>query len=143
MRPRIARARISGIALGLITAAALAGCGGTGYGKSSPPPTTAASTAATGSAGAHRVTATESEYKIALSVSSVPAGRYTIDAVNKGAIEHVLAIAGPGVAGTQTSTIPPRSSQTLTVTLAKGTYDVYCPLPGHKALGMDTKLTVR
>jgi len=28
------------------------------------------------------------------------------------------------------------------VTLKDGTYDLYCSVPGHKALGMDTKLTV-
>jgi uncharacterized cupredoxin-like copper-binding protein len=126
-------------ALVLIVPALAAGCGG---GKSST--STGATTANTAApaAGSHRLTATESEYKIDLSASSVPAGTYVIDAENKGAIEHALAINGPGTSGTQTSTISPGASQTLKVKLSNGTYDVYCPVPGHKALGMDTKLTV-
>ena len=38
-------------------------------------------------------------------------------------------IAGPG-------------TQNLTVTLKTGTYDLFCSVPGHKALGMDTHITV-
>jgi len=127
------------IALVLIAPALVAGCGGGGYASSR---TTAASSAAAPAPGSHRLTATESEYKIVLSASSVPAGKYAIDAVNKGTIDHALAVNGPGTAGTQTSTISPGASQTLAVTLTKGTYDLYCPVPGHKALGMDVKLTV-
>ena len=125
-------------ALVLTASALLAGCGG---GKSSTT-TGAATNAAPTIPGSHRLTATESEYKIALSSSSVPAGKYVIDAVNKGTIDHALAVNGPGTAGTQTGTISPGASQTLNVTLSKGTYDLACPVPGHKALGMDTKLTV-
>ena len=127
-------------ALVLIAPALVAGCGG---GKSSSTTTGAAATNATPpAAGSHRLTATESEYKIVLSSASVPAGKYVIDAMNKGTIDHALAVNGPGTAGTQTSTISPGASATLTVTLSKGSYDIYCPVPGHKALGMDTKLTV-
>lgn len=123
----------------LLVPALLAGCGG-GHGNSS----TAAATTTTASGGpaAHRLTATESEYKIVLSTTSVPPGTYSLDAVNQGKINHALAIDGPGVSNKQTSTISPGSSQALVVTLQKGTYDIFCPLPGHKALGMDAKLTV-
>jgi uncharacterized cupredoxin-like copper-binding protein len=30
----------------------------------------------------------------------------------------------------------------MTVTLQKGTYEVYCPVDGHKERGMQTKITV-
>ena len=119
--------------------ALLAGCGG---GKSGTTTGAATKNSAPPPSGSHRLTATESEYKIVLSSSSVPAGKYVIDAVNKGSIDHALAVNGPGTAGTQTSSISPGASQTLAVTLAKGSYDLYCPVPGHKALGMDVKLTV-
>ena len=33
-------------------------------------------------------------------------------------------------------------TQNLTVTLKAGTYDLFCSVPGHKALGMDTHITV-
>ena len=128
------------IATLLLTPALLTGCGGGGYGSSST--TAAATTTGAGGTAGHRVTATESEYKIALSATSVPAGTYSLAAVNQGKIDHALAIDGPGVSNKQTSTISPGSSQTLAVTLQKGTYDIFCPLPGHKALGMDAKLTV-
>jgi plastocyanin len=117
----------------------LAACGG---GKSNSSTGAATTNAAPQAPGSHSLTATESEYKIVLSASSIPAGKYVIDAVNKGAIDHTLAINGPGTSGTQTSSISPGSSQTLKVTLSKGTYDLYCTVPGHKALGMDAKLTV-
>jgi plastocyanin len=127
-------------ALLLTGSALLAGCGGGGYSSG----TTGAKSASTAppAAGSHRLTATESEYKIVLSSASVPAGKYVIEAVNNGAISHTLAINGPGTAGTQTSSISPGASSTLKVTLSKGTYDLYCTVPGHKALGMDAKLTV-
>ena len=93
--------------------------------------------------GAKRVTATESEYKIVLSQTSLTAGTYIFVAVNKGKIVHSLAVNGPGVARKRTGTIAPGTSKTLTVTLRKGSYDIYCPVDGHKALGMDRKVTVR
>jgi plastocyanin len=90
-----------------------------------------------------RVTATETEYKIVLSRASLKPGTYSFVAVNKGKIAHSLAVNGPGVAHKRiTGTIPPGSSKTLTITLRKGSYDVYCPVDGHKALGMDRKVSV-
>jgi uncharacterized cupredoxin-like copper-binding protein len=120
---------------------ALGACGGGGgYGGSAKAPaTTAAAPAATSS---HQVTAGESEYKIVLSTSTVKPGTYRINAVNKGTIDHQLEITGPGVAGKKTGTISPGASAALTVTLKAGSYDIFCPLPGHKALGMNTELTV-
>ncbi len=38
--------------------------------------------------------------------------------------------------------IAPGESESVTVTLQAGTYDVYCGVPGHKAQGMDVKITV-
>ena len=136
--------RFFSIAAVTLAAALLAGCG-SGYssgGSSSAAVKTVAGAAGGGRSSAHRLTATETEYKIALSASSVPAGTYTVDAVNSGRIVHALELNGPGVTGKQTGTISPGDSRPLVVKLEKGTYDVFCPLPGHKALGMDAKLTV-
>ena len=110
--------------------------GGSGYSSRSAAGTTAMTSS--------RVTATESEYKIVLSQTSLKAGTYTFVAINKGKIAHSLAVNGPGVANKRIAgTIRPGSSKTLTVTLRKGIYDVYCPVTGHKALGMDRKVTVQ
>jgi len=123
--------------------ALLAGCGG-GYGSASGSPATTAATLAVAAHGAarHELTAAESEYKIVLSTSTLAPGTYRIVALNKGTITHSLEIDGPGVSGKQTGSISPGGSAALTVKLAKGSYDIFCPLPGHKALGMNTTLTV-
>ena len=41
-----------------------------------------------------------------------------------------------------TKDISPGQSAKLTVTLKKGAYDIDCPIPGHKALGMNVNITV-
>ena len=125
----------------------LAACGGGSYGSSGSSnlsTTTAAAATVSGhqATSGRQVIAAESEYKIVLSTSNVKPGTYRIKAVNNGSIVHALEINGPGVSGQKTPTISPGQSSALTVKLVAGTYDVFCPLPGHKALGMDTKLTV-
>ena len=56
-------------------------------------------------------------------------------------INESLTINGPGVDNEATPTFP-SGTKTLTVTLQKGTYEFYCSVPGHKAAGMDVKVTV-
>ena len=93
--------------------------------------------------GGTKVTATETEFHIALSTSTFSAGKYTFTAVNKGQLEHSLVINGPGVNKIQTqSLLAPGQSASLTVTLSKGTYDIYCGVPGHKQQGMDVHIKV-
>ncbi len=41
-----------------------------------------------------------------------------------------------------TKDIQPGQSTKLTVTFKKGAYDIYCPVPGHKALGMNMNISV-
>jgi uncharacterized cupredoxin-like copper-binding protein len=114
----------------------LAGCGGGSGGGGGSSPAAAAPPNAT------TVTATETDYKIALSSASVAAGTYTIKAVNSGQVTHALEINGPGVSDKTTAGISPSSSASLTVTLSKGSYEIWCPVANHKAMGMDTHLTV-
>jgi uncharacterized cupredoxin-like copper-binding protein len=87
------------------------------------------------------VTATETEFKIALPSSTIAAGSYSFDVKNDGKIEHDFVIKGNGV-DEKTPTIGAGKSATLDVDLKPGTYDVYCSIPGHKQAGMDVKLTV-
>ena len=120
---------------------ALAACGG---GSTSGAGTggVAGTTASVGGSSRH-VTVTESEYTIALSTTTLQPGATTFVAVNRGKVGHSLEIDGPGVSDKRiVGTIAPGSSQALTVTLRKGTYEIYCPVDGHKSLGMDTHLTV-
>jgi uncharacterized cupredoxin-like copper-binding protein len=88
------------------------------------------------------VKAVETDFHIALSKTSFKAGKYVFDAVNKGQTTHALMITGPGIKMAMTKDIQPGQSATLAVTLKKGTYDVFCPIPGHKALGMNLNINV-
>lgn len=97
--------------------------------------------AASGGAG-NKVTVTETEYSLKLSQNSFKPGTYTFTADNAGKITHALEIDGPGVSDVKTKSLQSGAMQPLTVTLQKGTYEMYCPVPGHKQLGMDTHITV-
>jgi uncharacterized cupredoxin-like copper-binding protein len=102
---------------------------------SAPPASAATSTTS--------IKAVETDFHIALSKSSsFKAGKYVFDAVNKGHTTHALMITGPGIKMAMTKDIQPGQSATLAVTLKKGAYDIDCPIPGHKALGMNVNITV-
>ena len=102
--------------------------------------TTESTTTATTKASSD-VTATETEFKIALPKTAIAAGSYSFDVKNDGKIDHDFVIKGNGV-DEKTPTIGAGESATLDVDLKPGTYDVYCSIPGHKQAGMDLKLTV-
>jgi uncharacterized cupredoxin-like copper-binding protein len=104
-----------------------------------PTTTQPAATPAPAPAKAAKVTATESEFKIALSSTSVKAGPVTFEAKNAGKIPHDLAIKETG---DKTKEIAPGSTAELKVTLKSGKYEVYCTLPGHEAAGMKITITV-
>jgi plastocyanin len=102
-----------------------------------------AAVAATGGTRTTAVTVTEREYKLTLPRTHVAAGKYTLVAANKGKLSHSLEIAGPGIKGERIAgTIKPGASGTLSVTLKAGSYSIWCPVPGHAALGMKTTLKV-
>ena len=118
---------------------ALAGCGG-GYGSSSG--NNGTTTAAAPAAG-HVVSLSESEYKISPSTVSVAnAGKVTFDVKNMGQITHALEIEGNGVE-TKTMSIAPGEAASITVDLSKnGKYEMYCPIDGHRAKGMEGTIQV-
>jgi uncharacterized cupredoxin-like copper-binding protein len=95
------------------------------------------------SAKATTVKAVETDFHIALSKSSFSPGTYVFVAQNKGHTTHALEITGPGLKHAVTKDISPGQSTQLRVTLKKGTYDVFCPVPGHKMLGMNLNLSVK
>ena len=126
---------------------ALAACGSASS-SSTPSTTTAAggggggTTSAPVAVSGKKIDVTEKDFSITVAGgATVKPGTYTFVVVNKGPSSHNLTIDGPGVAGKATPTSGP-GTQTLTVTLKKGTYDLFCSVPGHKALGMDTKLHI-
>ena len=89
------------------------------------------------------VEATLAEWTVRLSSATVPAGPVTFTVTNSGSIPHALEIEGQGTEQ-QTPLIQPGASATLTLTLAPGTYEIYCPVgeDSHKKLGMETHLKV-
>jgi plastocyanin len=89
------------------------------------------------------VPVTESEFKISVPAEQLKPGELTFDVRNDGKIQHDLVVSGPGVTGqAKTPLINAGQSGKLTVTLAAGSYTLYCSVAGHRAAGMVAKLTV-
>jgi plastocyanin len=110
---------------------------GTGSSTGSTPASTSASDTPATTLGA-----TEADFSIELSSSTVAAGTYEITVVNEGSATHSLTIKGPGGVDQTSDTLQGGKSTTMTVTLQPGEYEVYCPIGNHRAMGMDTTLTV-
>jgi uncharacterized cupredoxin-like copper-binding protein len=122
--------RVATAAAALIVVLAACG-GGSGGGSSSPP-----------ASSGKKIDVTLKDFSITLAGgSTVQPGTYTFVVTNQGPSDHNLTVDGPGVSDQATPTFG-KGTQNLTVTLKSGTYDLFCSVPGHKALGMDTKLTV-
>jgi plastocyanin len=118
---------------------ALAGCGGnstTTEAKTEAPPSIGATVTGT-------IAVTETEYSIAPATINVPKpGLYVFKAVNKGRVTHALEIEGQGRKA-ESSEIPPGATASVRVSLTKsGSYEVYCPIDGHRGRGMTAKLVV-
>ncbi|MGZ4389711.1 MAG: plastocyanin/azurin family copper-binding protein [Gaiellaceae bacterium] len=83
----------------------------------------------------------ESEFHIVLAAKTLKPGTYTFVVKNAGKIQHDLAVKG-GKVNVKTPLINPGATAKLTVKLPAGTYTLYCTVPGHRAAGMQAKLTV-
>ncbi|MEU7554293.1 cupredoxin domain-containing protein [Streptomyces sp. NPDC044571] len=125
------------LAAGALAAGLLGACGdGSATSTTAPPPAGGSMVAA-----ATRVEADLSDFHIGLSQKAFKAGPYTFVVKNTGHHEHALEIEGPG--GEQRSkTLAPGESDHLDITLKSGRYEFYCPVDGHKDLGMESEITV-
>ena len=95
------------------------------------------------SAAATTIKVTEREYHITLSKKTVHAGTVKLTVHNSGTMGHALAVSGAGLKGVKKlATIAPGKSRTLIVKVGGGKLSVWCPLPGHAALGMKTSVKV-
>ena len=63
-------------------------------------------------------------------------------AVNSGGTVHALEVEGQGIEE-ETEEIQPGQSAELKVKLEAGTYELYCPVDGHKEEGMEGKIIVK
>lgn len=149
-----------------IGALAVSGCGSSSSASTPPAPTAAASTPTTtatpttGGSGA-TVSSSLTEFKIATTPASVPAGRVTFKVTNDGKVKHqftvirtdksaatVLSAHNPNddIAGARAeiASIAPGASRTLVVkNLKAGHYAIVCALPGHYQSGMHEDFTVQ
>lgn len=69
------------------------------------------------------------------------AGQVEIDFSNPSQVPHSVEIEGVG--GAETETVTGADAKPITVDLKPGEYTFYCPVDGHRAAGMEGKLTVR
>jgi uncharacterized cupredoxin-like copper-binding protein len=123
--------RIAPLALFAVLALAACGSGSSGSGT-------------TGQAAAGQAIAIgETEYKLdPSSVQVDQAGTVTFSVKNNGTIDHAFEVEGQGVEE-EAETIKPGESAELTVDLSKdGSYEIYCPIDGHRQSGMEGTLTV-
>ena len=120
------------LAVALASLLLVAGCGGDN-GEETTPTTTAS---------AETFTISETDFALSPSTVNVDApGTYTFEATNDGDTDHALEIEGNGIEE-ETDTIAPGESASVTVDLEAGTYEMYCPIDGHRAQGMEGEITV-
>jgi plastocyanin len=72
---------------------------------------------------------------------TVAHGRVTIRMFNPSSTSHGIAVEGHGV-DKDGKIVGKGRTSVLGVRLKKGTYEFYCPVPGHKEAGMEGKLHV-
>ena len=148
--PRLATgAAVLALGLGGLTA-----CGGGGSGSSAATTSTTASSATSSSADSsgsadsgsasetEALKATETNFKIKLDEDHVKAGSYTITVVNDGEATHDLAVEQNGTTVARSDSIGPGEKTTLKVDLTPGQYVFFCSIGNHRAMGMETDVTV-
>jgi uncharacterized cupredoxin-like copper-binding protein len=137
--------RLPSLGAVVVVAALAGGCGGSSN-KSAPTSastTTGSAPSSSGGSVIKTVAVRETEYKLTPNTISLSKpGTYVFKGVNDGTTTHALEVEGNGVEQ-ESSDISAGSSGTLKVTLPKkGTYEIYCPIDGHKGLGMKGTITV-
>jgi plastocyanin len=122
---------------------ALAGCGGSDKESTATSTSTPADTAAASGGGGQtiKLSADASALKFDKSKLTAKAGKVTLSMANPSGLPHAVAVEGNGV-DKDGKTVQKGGTSTVTVTLKAGTYDFYCPVDGHRAAGMEGKLTV-
>ena len=145
-------ARIRAVAvIGGLAAIALvaAGCGGNdnggggGGGSSSKPKTQKQASTGGGAAGALSEDMTDFKFSQAAPKVKAKGGTVTISLKNSGGSTHAMEIEGPNDKELESKQIGPGQTTTLKAKLPPGTYEFYCPVDGHKKLGMEGKITVQ
>ena len=83
------------------------------------------------------------DYKLVPEKPTAKAGTIVLCATNDGKAPHDLGVRGVDMQTLQkTATLQPGQSATLTLTLAAGSFAIYCSQAGHESLGMKGTLSV-
>jgi uncharacterized cupredoxin-like copper-binding protein len=108
-------------------------------------PTPAAPANGESTANAVEVQATLREWALDLNQTEVPAGTVRFVISNQGRFAHNFTIkdANNNVLGKTPNFSKDKGAQVVEVTLAPGTYTVYCSLPGHAAQGQQNQIVVK
>jgi uncharacterized cupredoxin-like copper-binding protein len=144
MSRRIPLLAIAPVAVALI----IAGCGSSGSGSTASSSTSTSSNASSTSGGKRQVLKLSADpggqLRFNTSTLTAKPGKITIIMRNPSSagMDHGVAVEGNGV-DSDGPTVAPGKTSTVTVTLKKGTYEYYCPVPGHEQAGMKGTLTVR
>lgn len=75
------------------------------------------------------------EYQITMP-DSIPSGPMTLNIANAGKEDHSFVIEGNGYHNALTEPLKRCDRSTLDIDLKPGTYQVYCPVDGHRGKGM-------
>jgi uncharacterized cupredoxin-like copper-binding protein len=136
------------LAIGAAVAVPIAGCGGGdnndngGDTSEAGQASTTGGAAATGPGGTVDLSATD--FKFTPSDPTVKSGDVSFDLKNDGQTTHSLEIEDVnGQDQELEGNISPGQSGTLKVNLPPGKYEFYCPVDGHRQLGMEGEITVK
>lgn len=138
------------LAVTAVAGLGVAACGGgesrnAGSGSGAAATATPSATQAAGSGGGGgktvQVAADPSgALKFTTSTLKAKAGTVTFDFSNPSSVPHAFAVEGNGV--DKDGKVVTAGKTSLTVKLKPGTYEFYCPVPGHRQAGMKGTLTV-
>ena len=74
--------------------------------------------------------------------AEAPAGQLEIDSPNESSVDHNIAVEGGGV-NEVGPVVKNGGVSTINVDLQAGEYTFFCTVTGHRAAGMEGKLTVK
>jgi uncharacterized cupredoxin-like copper-binding protein len=121
------------LVIGAAFAVPITGCGGDDddNGEEAGEVATEA-TASEPAGGGQTVNMSLADFRLDPAAPTVNAGTVTFKVINDGQTTHALEVEGPG------------EEAELTVDLGEpGTYEMYCPVDGHKDQGMEGEITVQ
>jgi len=127
--------------LAAVLVLALAGCGGDDESSSSGSGNSSSSGGGGGGEQLALAAPEDGSLKFDKSTLEAKAGTVTINFDNPSSVPHAVEIEGQGVEEKSDTVTGDKTS--VTADLKPGTYQYYCPVDGHKASGMEGKLTVK